>query len=267
MSLVSKAVDSFKSAGDVISGFGPAAEIVGGYFQNEANAKQAELNRRFQRQMSNTAYQRAVKDMKAAGLNPMLSGINSAPASTPGGAQAGIENVMRNVTSNTRTAKLQNQELSNLEATEGQIAATAGNQRAGAVELNTRAAKNNQDAATALELERKIRMERKLLGLDVHRRRAEAILYETLGAGAVGLQKLAPGLLGASALSVFRRGGKAARLASKALPAGRGVMKPNVYKRKAKQKLAREIRNQKRAARKRYQLWREGNIQLWPRPK
>jgi hypothetical protein len=44
-------------------------------------------NRRFQREMSNTAWQRAMKDMKAAGINPILA-AKVGPASTPSGAQA-----------------------------------------------------------------------------------------------------------------------------------------------------------------------------------
>lgn len=56
----------------------------------EYNEQQAQLNRDFQMEMSNTAYQRAVKDMKAAGLNPTLlfAGGHSASSSTPSGSQA-----------------------------------------------------------------------------------------------------------------------------------------------------------------------------------
>lgn len=53
------------------------------------NAQQAQANRDWQTQMSNTAYQRAMADMRAAGLNPILA-ANLGGASTPGGAAGSI---------------------------------------------------------------------------------------------------------------------------------------------------------------------------------
>lgn len=53
----------------------------------EWEAGQAELQRIYQTEMSNTAFQRAVKDLKAAGINPILAAGSS--ASAPIGAMGG----------------------------------------------------------------------------------------------------------------------------------------------------------------------------------
>lgn len=53
------------------------------------NSAEALANRQFQERMSNTSYQRAVEDMKKAGLNPILAFANGG-ASTPGGSAGTI---------------------------------------------------------------------------------------------------------------------------------------------------------------------------------
>lgn len=63
---------------------------------NAANAQIAAENRAFQERMSSTSYQRAVADMKAAGINPMYAG-SVGGESTPAGSTATMVNPYANL--------------------------------------------------------------------------------------------------------------------------------------------------------------------------
>lgn len=69
-----------------------AASALGALHQNQTNKKIAARQMGFQADMSNTAYQRAMADMKAAGLNPILAG-KLGGASTPSGAGYNAANI------------------------------------------------------------------------------------------------------------------------------------------------------------------------------
>nr|DAF45892.1 MAG TPA: minor capsid protein [Microviridae sp. ctkQD1] len=71
----------------------PALGFLGGERTNEANAQMAGRQMAFQAEQTGTAYQRAVTDMKAAGLNPMLA-YQQGGASSASGSNATMQDAI-----------------------------------------------------------------------------------------------------------------------------------------------------------------------------
>lgn len=81
---------AFPGIGTIVGG---ALSGIGGLVSGLMSQASAREQMRFQERMSSTAHQREVKDLRAAGLNPILSATRGG-ASSPGGAAWSMPNVL-----------------------------------------------------------------------------------------------------------------------------------------------------------------------------
>lgn len=87
---------------------------------NDQNVALVRENRAWQEQMSNTSYQRAVKDMEAAGLNPMLAYSQGGASTPPGGTTQVESSVAKGVSSAQQSASTVSQ-LQQVQASQANI--------------------------------------------------------------------------------------------------------------------------------------------------
>ncbi len=99
--------------------------------QHRRNKREAQKDRDFQERMSSSAYQRGVKDMEDAGLNPALMyGGGASAASTPGGAKADVDKGTGGIVSSALQSKRVLAEIEGIQATTAKEKAIGDRERA-----------------------------------------------------------------------------------------------------------------------------------------
>ncbi len=149
--------------GSIISGLFSA---FGASAQNKAAKQAAQTQMDFQERMSNTQYQRAMADMKAAGLNPILA-YKQGGAGTPGGSTyspvnvgAGAGEAARTGINSALAATRQKQEIKNMKTE---------------LELKGRM------SATEWEKQRLLQNQSRLAGQQMQSNSAKAAIGKTMG--------------------------------------------------------------------------------------
>lgn len=97
----------------IYSAASAAAEMYGQNKANKQNIKLAREQMSFQERMSNTAYQRSISDMRAAGVNPVLA-FQGGGASSPTGSTAKVDSVVGKAASTALESRRMMAELDNL---------------------------------------------------------------------------------------------------------------------------------------------------------
>lgn len=155
--------------------FSSALSFLGGERRNKAQKDVAQEQMQFQKNMSDTAYQRAVVDLKKAGINPMLIS-KMGGASTPPGAMPQMEDTVTPAVNTYMARRMNSAQVANIQADTRNKQATTSN-----IEADTalKSATAQQAGATVGQINantNKIIAETK--NIPYERERLKAVVYQ-----------------------------------------------------------------------------------------
>lgn len=142
-----------KFVGGAIPFVGMGLDAMAQHSANKTNKKIAREQMAFQERMSSTEMQRRVGDLQAAGLNPMLAGMNQQGASSAQGASTRVEPITRNTASSALAIQTQRANLENIAA---QTKLLAEQRRNVAADTNLKGVTATQTATNTQVLESQI---------------------------------------------------------------------------------------------------------------
>ena len=178
------------------SGWVSSLPVIGDLLNSATNIHLANKQMRFQRRMSDTAHQREVRDLRKAGLNPILSATGGRGATTPPGALAKVDSKAGAQIADLYLRKKAMNSAINLQQQQAdQAQATATKERAQASYYSGLDAKLESDTNLVEKQTEVQEVIRRLQNLQVNEAQAVSDLYKEMGSTGKGIERYLPLLI------------------------------------------------------------------------